>query len=109
MTFVFGTDLRSGPRDTKDTISRVPRPPQEQLIFFQSYIYIGLTSWFRKKRKKEKKERNERFSFEKLRMVSFFFFKSIKEVTHVSRVKFVLDTVVNLPFNNFQVLVECRM
>lgn len=39
MTFVFGTDLRPGPRDTKDTISRVPRPPREQLIFFQSYIY----------------------------------------------------------------------
>lgn len=70
---------------------------REQLIFFK-VIHISLTSWFKKRRKKKKGKRKERTLLSKsLRIILSFFFK------------FVLDTVVNLPFNNFQVLIECRM
>lgn len=65
---------------------------------FFSKLYISV--WhlgLRKEEKKERKAKGTNTSFEKLRMILFFFFK------------FVLDTVVNLLFNNFQVLIECRM
>lgn len=65
---------------------------------FFSKLYISV--WhlgLRKEEKKERKAKGTNTSFEKLRMILFFFFK------------FELDTVVNLPFNNFQVLIECRM
>lgn len=73
MTFVFGTDLRPGPRDTKDTISRVPRPPREQLIFFQSYIYWSDILVQKEKKEREKGKKRTLF-FRKAENGFFFFF-----------------------------------
>lgn len=65
---------------------------------FFSKLYISV--WhlgLRKEEKKKKGKRKERTLLSKSWEWFFFFFK------------FVSDTVVNLPFNNFQVLIECRM
>lgn len=65
---------------------------------FFSKLYISV--WhlgLRKEEKKKKEKRKERTLLSKSWEWFFFFFK------------FVSDMVVNLPFNNFQVLIECRM
>lgn len=65
---------------------------------FFSKLYISV--WhlgLRKEEKKKKGKRKERTLLSKSWEWFFFFFK------------FVSDMVVNLPFNNFQVLIECRM